>query len=120
MCTFCLELLTTWNLGVVFNTHPFLSSFIFLLVGFQLGSAHQLEVWVSKPQEMVLKSLQKVPSPMASIPMSRRIVTAGGGAHRLAQLFMDSLTVEVVPFKEMVSQLKVTRQTSQDKNSGKV
>jgi len=53
--------------------------------------------------EMVLKSLQKVPSPMASIPMSRRIVTAGGGAHRLAQLFMDSLTVEVVPFKEMES-----------------
>lgn len=47
---------------------------------------------------------------MASVPMSRRIVTAGGGAHRLAQLFMDSLTVEVVPFKEMVSQLKVTRQ----------
>ena len=69
---------------------------------------------------MVLKSLQKVPSPMASIPMSRRIVTAGGGAHRLAQLFMDSLTVEVVPFKEMVSQLKVTRQTSQDKKSGEI
>lgn len=53
--------------------------------------------------EMVLKSLQKDPSPKPSIPTSRRIVTAGGGAHRLAQLFMDSLTVEVVPFKEMES-----------------
>jgi len=52
---------------------------------------------------MVLKSLQKDPSPKPSIPTSRRIVTAGGGAHRLAQLFMDSLTVEVVPFKEMDS-----------------
>ena len=57
-------------------------------------------------EEMVLKSmksLQKDPSPKPSIPTSRRIVTAGGGAHRLAQLFMDSLTVEVVPFKEMDS-----------------
>lgn len=53
--------------------------------------------------EMVLKSLQKDPSPKPSIPTSRRIVTAGGGAHRLAKLFMDSLTVEVVPFKEMES-----------------
>ena len=52
-------------------------------------------------EEMVLKSLQKDPSPKPSIPTSRRIVTAGGGAHRLAKLFMDSLTVEVVPFKEM-------------------
>lgn len=53
---------------------------------------------------MVLKSLQPEPSPKAEpSPGRRRIVTAGGGAHRLAQLFMDSLTVEVVPFKEMES-----------------
>ena len=53
--------------------------------------------------EMVLKSLQKL-EPKANYQVgSRRIVTSGGGAHRLAQLFMDSLTVEVVPFKEMES-----------------
>ena len=52
--------------------------------------------------EMVLKSLQKL-EPKAYQVGSRRIVTSGGGAHRLAQLFMDSLTVEVVPFKEMES-----------------
>ena len=50
----------------------------------------------------MLKSLQEI-HPKPCTPMSRRIVTAGGGAHRLAKLFMDSLTVEVVPFKEMES-----------------
>lgn len=63
---------------------------------------------MSAPKEMVLKSLQNL-DPKGEGPssapgaMSRRIVTAGGGAHRLAKLFMDSLTVEVVPFKEMES-----------------
>lgn len=71
------------------------SSYVHLYM-FQLFSMQNSE-------EMVLKSLQKDPSPKPSIPTSRRIVTAGGGAHRLAQLFMDSLTVEVVPFKEMDS-----------------
>ncbi|CAJ1425327.1 unnamed protein product [Effrenium voratum] len=55
--------------------------------------------------ELVLKKLRdSIDDDEASERMgNRRIVTAGGGAHRLAQLFMESLTVEVVPFKEMES-----------------
>ncbi|CAE7587111.1 PANK2 [Symbiodinium natans] len=54
--------------------------------------------------EMVLKSLQGLEAAEpAPVPAMRRVVVAGGGAHRLAQLFRESLTVEVVPFKEMES-----------------
>ncbi|CAK9070848.1 unnamed protein product [Durusdinium trenchii] len=73
------------------------------------GTFHQeLSFQLKVKEEMVLKSLQNL-DPKGEGPssapgaMSRRIVTAGGGAHRLAKLFMDSLTVEVVPFKEMES-----------------
>jgi len=54
--------------------------------------------------EMVLKSLHGCDTFQPQLTSEqRRVVVAGGGAHRLAKLFMDALTVEVVPFKEMES-----------------